>query len=181
MRCAIFVLCCAQLTVSQEYVILLASLSMLGEAELDTWFTQRGVNRAEVRAWVRPYATVEWIKQFPRYVEGLHELLREHEQVVSEAMASFGTGRLSAVNKIQALILARYIFIECAHYGRISPESLAWHETRLELESAEAAMPILIFFLPELDDPAYSGSAPAPPVRLSSFTFRDYSTGLPLL
>jgi hypothetical protein len=147
-------------------VVLLAGLSVLGEAERDAWFAQRGVNRAEVRAWVRPYAVADWIKNWPHYAEGLHNALLEHEFIVSKEMAGLEDDPAFYERKLEALNTAEEKFAQLTRLKIIDRPTLRWHRSRLAVERAEAVLPKMsqLWFLPEINNPIYSYRAPVSPV-----------------
>jgi hypothetical protein len=78
---------------SQEGIIETAGLCCFSEEQLDDWFSVFRVLHTEIRAHVRPYATISWVHSFPRYTVGLGHELAVYESVVVSALALEGGTR----------------------------------------------------------------------------------------
>lgn len=72
---------------------------------MDTWFSARGVQRADIRFQISPFAKQHWLDCFLRYTSGLERELVYYNTVVNGALVAYGVaGReLSPANRRAAL------------------------------------------------------------------------------
>ena len=136
-----------------------ARLEAFSEAQLDDWFTARGVHRAQLRFLVSSYAKSHWPTCFPRYTSNLQEEISHYNGVLSAAVARHCTPGVNPDPDTRRLAHAdaRGVFLTL-----LDGIPLLRCMYRLAMADVETYAPFVPYELPALDDVVYGHLAPLP-------------------